>query len=155
MQGSHEDYFETKPITQTILCPSCGETLLFGDTKCRYCQTMIDVEYAEKSAHSQARITNAVKSANTIRSLRLLLYFLLAMTVFAFLIDPPYLKILLLISTLNLFGPIGWLRKYRHASDHPEVVKARKDMRLELYFWLGAIVLQATAWLVLFVIAKA
>ena len=143
-----KDSFETQAITPTILCPSCGETLLFGDTECRFCKTTIDQRYAERSAQSQVLVTNAVKSANLIHSLRNLLYFLLAMTVFAFLVDPPYLEVLLVISVLNLIGPIGWLRKYRHASDHPEVVKAAKDMRIELYLWLGGIALQTIALLV-------
>ncbi len=67
------------------------------------------------------------------------------MTILAFLKDPPYLQILLLMSVLNLIGPIRWLRKYGRASDHPDVVRAGKDMRTELYFWLGAIVLQGVA----------
>lgn len=44
--------------------------------------------------------------------------------------------------------PNWMLRKYRHASDHPEVVKATKDMRIELYLWLGGIALQTIALLV-------
>jgi len=140
--------FETQVITATILCPSCSETFLFGDTKCRFCQTTINQRYAQESAQSQVLVTNAVKSANLIRTLRNLLYILLAITVFAFFQDPTYLQVLLLFSVLNLSGPIGWLRKYRRASDHPEVVKAAKDMRIELYLWLGGIALQTIALLV-------
>jgi hypothetical protein len=140
--------FETRPVTATILCPSCSETLLFGDTKCRFCQTTIDQRYAKESAEAQVLVTNAVKSANLIRTLRKLLYFLLPVTVFAFLVDPPYLEVLLGISVLILIGTIGWLRKYRHASDHPEVVKAAKDVRIELYLWLVGIALQTIALLV-------
>ena len=143
-----EDSFVAQPITNTIVCPLCGETLLFGVKQCRFCQNTIDEAYAERSARSQSLVTHAAKSANIIRSLRNLLYFLLAMTVLAFFKDPPYLEILLIISVLNLIGPIRWLRKYRNASDHPDVVKAAKDMLIELYLWLGAIVLQAIALLV-------
>ncbi|HEY0762287.1 MAG TPA: hypothetical protein VGD61_07910 [Pyrinomonadaceae bacterium] len=140
--------FETQAITATILCPSCNETLLFGDTKCRFCQTTIDQRYAKESAEAQVFVTNAVKSANLIRTLRYLLYILLAITVFSFFFDPTNLRVLLLFSVLTLSGPIGWLRKYRHASDHPEVVKAAKDVRIELYLWLVGIALQTTALLV-------
>ena len=143
-----EDSFVAQPITNTITCPACGETLLFGVAQCRFCQKTIDEAYAEGSARSQALVTHAVKSANIIRSLRNLLYFLLAMTVLAFFKDPPYLGILLLISVGNLIGPIRWLRKYRGASAHSDVASAAKDMRIELYLWLGAIVLQAIALLV-------
>ena len=143
-----EDSFVVQPITHTIVCPSCGETLLFGVSQCRFCRTTIDDTYAQRSARSQAVVTHAVKSANIIRALRNLLYVLLAMTAFAFFKDPPYLEILLLISVGNLIGPIRWLRKYRGVSDHPDVLKAAKDMRVELYLWLGTIVLQTTALLV-------
>lgn len=143
-----EDSFIVQPITNTIICPSCGETLLFGVNQCRFCQETIDQTYAEQSVRSQAVVTHAVKSANIIRALRNLLYVLIAMTVFAFFKDPPYLEILLLISVGNLIGPIRWLRKYRRLSDHPDVLRAEKDMRIELYLWLGAIVLQAIALLI-------
>jgi len=69
------------------------------------------------------------------------------MTVLAFFKDPPYLEILLLISVGNLIAPIIWLRKYGGASNDPEIAGAAKDMRIELYLWLGAFVLQAIAFL--------
>ncbi len=55
------------------------------------------------------------------------------------------MEILLFISILNLIGPIKWLRKYRDASlNHTEVLKAQKDMKVELYLWLGAIILEGS-----------
>ena len=141
-----KDFYLSQPITPTITCPSCGETLLYGVKSCRFCQHAIDESYAERSVASQAIVTHAVKSANIICSLRNLLYILLAMTIFAFLWDPPYLQILLIVSILNLIGPIRWLRKYGAiALNHAEILKGQKDMRLELYLWLGAIVAQAAA----------
>jgi len=143
-----EDSFVIQPITNTIICPSCGETLLFGVNQCRFCQSTIDEAYADRNARAQGLITNAVKSANIIRAFRNLLYFMLAMTVLAFIQHSPYLEILPLISAGNLIGPIRWLRKYRGVSDHPDVVRAAKHMRIELYLWLGALVAQAIALLV-------
>ncbi|HWN09263.1 MAG TPA: hypothetical protein VNO50_08355 [Pyrinomonadaceae bacterium] len=141
-----------QPDTPTITCPSCGETLLYGVKSCRFCRHAIDPTYARKSVTSQAILTHAVKSANTVRTLRNLLYLQLGLTILAFLWDPPYLQLILIVSIINLAGPIRWLRKYgRGDLDHPEILKAQKDMKIELYCWLGAIIIQATAiivWLV-------
>ena len=148
-----KDSFEAQPITQTILCPSCGERLLFGVTTCRFCQTTIDQSYAEASVENEALITHAVKSANIIRSLGKVAYLCLVMTVFAILFDPSYLELLLIVSFLNLIGPIKWLRKYR-VYDHPEIVTATKHVRIDFYLWLVAIVVQAIALLVGVVLSK-
>ena len=140
-----KDSFLSQPITPTITCLSCGETLLYGVKECRFCRAGIDKAYAKESVASQTLLTQGVKSANVIRSLRNLFYILIGATVLAFFLDPSYLEILLFISILNLIGPIKWLRKYRDASlNHTEVLKAQKDMKVELYLWLGAIILEGS-----------
>ncbi len=135
-----------EPDTPTITCPACGETLLYGVKSCRFCQHAINPVYAKKSVAAQAILTQAIKSANTIRTLRNLLYLQLGLTIVAFLWDPSYLYVVLIVSIINLFGPIRWLRKYgRGDLDNAEIVKAQKDMKIELYFWLGAIIFQSIA----------
>ncbi|HEX8651575.1 MAG TPA: hypothetical protein VF708_12105 [Pyrinomonadaceae bacterium] len=141
-----KDQFPSQPITLTIICPTCGETLIYGVKECRFCRAPIDQEYAEKNVISCALATEASKSAGVIRSFRTLLYILLAMTVFAFFADPPFLEIILFVSILNLIGPIRWLRKYGGITlNNDDVLKAQKDMRVELYLWLSAIIMEAVA----------
>ena len=140
-----KDSFSSQPNTLTIICPSCGETLLYGVNECRFCQVVIDEAYKKASVASQTLMTNAVKSANVIRSFRTLFYILIGATVLAFFLDPPYLEVILFVSILNLIGPTRWLRKYGGASlNHAEVLEAKKDMKVDLYLWISATLLAGT-----------
>jgi NADH:ubiquinone oxidoreductase subunit 6 (subunit J) len=143
-----KEIFLSQPITATIKCPSCGETLLYGVTQCRFCGNAISESYAKESVVSEAVLTHAVKSANIIRSLRALLYFLLAMTVFACLWDRPYLQVLVILSFLNLIAPVRWLRKYGGLGANSEIIKARKEMKIEFGLWLAVSIFQAIAILI-------
>ena len=137
-----KDSFLSQPITPTITCPACGETLLYGDKNCRFCHAIIEEDYANKSAASGAHLTQASKSANIIRSFRNLLYVILALaTLGVFTKNPSLIVTALIISLLNLIGPIRWLQKYGGlTTDDADVCRAQKDMRLELYLWVGAVV---------------
>jgi hypothetical protein len=146
-----KDSFLSQPITATITCPSCGETLLYGDKQCRFCHLSIDERYADDSAATQALLTNASKSANIIRALRNLLYVVLALTLLGlFTRNPGTVTTALIISVLNIIAPIRWRRKYGGITPNdPDVMRAQKDMRLELYLWSGAILMAVIAWSVL------
>jgi hypothetical protein len=141
----------SQAITATITCPSCGETLLYGDKRCRFCHVAIDEEYADESVATHSLLTHASKSANIIRALRNLLYVVLALAVLGlFTRNPGTITTALIISVLNLIAPIRWRKKYGGITlNDPDVMRAQKDMRLELYLWGGAILLEVIAWSVL------
>jgi hypothetical protein len=67
------------------------------------------------------------------------------MTVFACLWDRPYLQVLVILSLLNLIAPVRWLRKYGGLGANSEIIKARKEMKIEFGLWLGASIFQAIA----------
>ena len=146
-----KDSFEAQPITVTITCPSCGETLLYGDKQCRFCQAAIGKDYADKSAAAHALLTHASKSANIIRDLRNLLYIVLAMAALGiFTRNPGTVTTAMIISVLNVIAPIRWRKKYGGITvNDPDLLRAKKDMRLELYLWSGAILMEVIAWSVL------
>jgi hypothetical protein len=146
-----KDTFLSQPITLTITCPSCGETLLYGDRECRFCHTVIDDDYASESVVSRAHLTQASRSANIIRAFRNLVYIVLALAVLGlFTRDPSLVTTALIISVLNLIGPIRWLKKYGGMTlADTDVIRAQKDMRLELYLWVGAILAEGIAWSIL------
>lgn len=146
-----KDSFLSQPITATITCPSCGETLLYGDKQCRFCHRPIDEGYAVDSATTQALLTDAAKSANIIRALRNLLYVVLALTLWGFFTrTPSSVTTALIISVPSIIAPIRWRKKYGGITlDDPDVMRAQKDMRLELYLWTGALLVEIIAWSVL------
>ena len=146
-----QDSFLSQPITATITCPSCGETLLYGDKQCRFCNRPIDEGYADDSAATQALLTHASKSANIIRALRNLLYVVLALTLLGLLRrNPGTITTALIVSVLNIIAPISWRRKYGGMiSNDPDVMRAQREMRLELYLWSGAILMTVIAWFML------
>jgi hypothetical protein len=146
-----EDSFLSQPVTATISCPSCEETLLYGDKQCRFCYVAIDQEYADESAATHALLTHASKSANIIRALRNLLYVVLALVVLGlFTRNPGTITTALIISVLNVIAPIRWRKRYGGITlKDPDVMRAQKDMRLELYLWGGAILVEVIGWFVL------
>lgn len=146
-----KDVFTPEPLAPVITCPSCGETLMYGDEQCRFCQVTIDYKYARESASTNALVTQAIKSANIIRSLRNLLYFLLAMAVFgALTATPSTVLVTFIVSIVNLCAPIQWYRHFGKLSvDDAELVRAKKNMRVEVYMWCAAIIVFAIAWSVL------
>lgn len=53
----------------------------------------------------------------------------------------------LIVSIANVIAPIQWRRHYGKLSlNDPELDRAKKDMRVELYLWCGAILVFAIAW---------
>ncbi|HEV2829253.1 MAG TPA: hypothetical protein VGW76_16770 [Pyrinomonadaceae bacterium] len=140
-----KDSFLSQPITPTITCPACGEMLFYGDTNCRFCHAVINEDHAKKSAAAVAHLTQASRSANIIRSFRNLLYVILALAGLGiFTKNPSLIVTALIISLLNLIGPIRWLKKYGGLiTDDADASHAQKDMKLELYFWIGAVLAEA------------
>lgn len=124
---------------------------MYGDKQCRFCQATIDYKYALESASTNALVTQAIKSANIIRSLRNLLYFLLAMAVFgAVTASPSTVLVTFIVSIVNLFAPIKWHKHFgKISTNDPELIRAKKDMRVEAYVWCAAIIVFAIAWSVL------
>jgi predicted nucleic acid-binding Zn ribbon protein len=143
-----KDSFETQPITATITCPVCGETLLYGDRQCRFCRATIDEDDAAESVVTHALLMNAAKSANIIRALRNLLYVVAALILLGVVTrNPGTVTTALIISVLNIIAPIRWRKKYGHIALHDgDLQRAQKDMKLELYLWGSAILVEAIAW---------
>jgi hypothetical protein len=148
-----KDSFLTQPVTATITCATCGETLFFHDTQCRFCRTAVDRDAALRSFVTRGFVTAATRSANIIRSFRPLVYITVALALMGlFSSAPTMVTTALIISFLNIVGPIRWLRKYRGIAlvdfADADVVRAHKEMRRELLLWGGAILAEGVMFMV-------
>jgi hypothetical protein len=135
-----EDSFVTQPITRTIACPSCGETLLFGVKSCRFCGAAIDEAYALESARLTGLVTHACSWANRIRAIRPALLLPLVLAVFWY-IDgaPSSLVSALILSLIGCAAPIRWIKKYGGLSvQNAEFAQARKETFVALGLWSGS-----------------
>jgi len=124
---------------------------LYGDAQCRFCHALIDDDYASESVVAHAVLTEAVKSANIIRALRNLLYILVVLVVLGVVRrNPGTIVTAFVISVLNIVAPIRWRKKYgRVTLPDADLHRAQQDMKIELYWWGAAILLEFIVWSVL------
>jgi hypothetical protein len=143
-----QDSFVTQPITETITCPSCGETLLYGDAQCRFCDASIDEDYARESAVTHAVLTEAAKSANIIRALRNLLYVVAVLVVLGVATrNSGTVATAFIVSILNIVAPIRWRTRYGSLTlPDADLQRAKKEMKRDLYLWGGIILVEVVVW---------
>ena len=139
-------------ITLCGNCPHCHELILLGTEKCRYCGLELDQEELYQSAIRNFVITQAVSSANTIRSLDLGVFFFLGSIAILYLgsygIQFEILVTLIWLSPLVLIT--RWYFKHgRWPTDDEEYRRAKKEMRSGFFLWSAAHFLNAMAILVM------
>jgi len=130
-------------ITLIADCHTCGEKLLYGQEKCPYCGILLDQEEIFPSVILNFVITQAVSSANTIRTFDFAVLFLLGVGVYnSFLNEEFLLRIQLITSAVYLYPIIlilRWFYKYRMlSSSDPDFNFSKKEMRSCLLLWIGA-----------------
>ncbi|MGH9800626.1 MAG: hypothetical protein ACRD82_09700, partial [Blastocatellia bacterium] len=68
-------------ITATGNCQSCNELVQLGTAECPYCGTLLDQQHMLDSAKANFAITQAISSANTIRTFKPAAYLLILIAI--------------------------------------------------------------------------
>ncbi|HKX29693.1 MAG TPA: hypothetical protein VJ302_18530 [Blastocatellia bacterium] len=139
-------------ITLCGNCPGCRELILLGTEKCRYCGLELDQEQLYQSAIRNFVITQAISSANTIRTFDLAVFFFLGCTAILYLGD--YGIRFEILATSCWLSPLvliaRWYFKHgRWPTDDEEYQRSKKEMRSGFFLWTATHFLNAMAILVM------
>ena len=148
MNFFHKDVLEPE-ITATGNCPSCGEFVRFGLPKCPHCEALLNKQQMLESAQENFRITQAVSSANTIRTFRPVAYIFIVVAVGKFLLDMRSIAIWL-VCFFPLLAVIRWF--FKHGgwnSTDEDYLEAKKKMKSDLLLWLALNLLNLIAFAVM------
>jgi hypothetical protein len=122
-------------------CHTCNEQILFGQEFCPECGIRIDHEDIAPSVVNNFLLTQAVSSANTIRTFDVGVHFCLGTSILRFLIDfPLWFDV---VTSLGWVAPfiIIWIWFRRHGNWETrdvEYLTARKGMKKSIWLWLAA-----------------
>jgi hypothetical protein len=140
------DDFLDPPITPYGKCHTCGEKILFGTERCPNCGIEIDYDEVFPSVYNYFVITQAISSANNLRTLDIGVVLLIGVSLIRFVFD--YGLWFTLITgmpwLLPLFRIIQWF--WRHGNwecSDSEYVEARERMQWSLKLWAAANVFNA------------
>ncbi|MFN0109744.1 MAG: hypothetical protein ACKVZH_12895 [Blastocatellia bacterium] len=135
-------------ITATGNCHSCCELVQWGTPKCPYCGTLLDKRRMYDSAVENFYITQAVSSANTIRTFRPAAFlFIVALGLSLMGSGSPAIKF---IWPLALIVIIRWFIKHgRINSTDADYLEAKQKMRVDFFLWLAINILNLIVFIVL------
>ena len=131
-------------VTATGNCHSCNELVQLGTPQCPYCGTLLDKRLMYDSAVENFYITQAVSSANTIRTFRPAAFLLLIRAVGRFLMDYSLRNNLFL--TVLWFMPVviivAWFFKHgSRTSKDGDYLESKQKMKSDLLLWLAVNIL--------------
>lgn len=139
-------------VTATGNCHSCNELVQLGTPKCPYCGTLLDKQRMLASAKENFRITQAVSSANTIRTFKPAAYLFIIVAIGRLLLDYSvrhnlFISVMWFLPVLTI---VGWFFKHggRNSTDQ-DYLESRKKMKADLLLWLAINILN---WITLAVI---
>ena len=151
--GMRDDLFREPVVTPIMICPACGETLLYGLRECRYCNEPIDEEYARRSATYCTAIARICSLANTIRTIRPAVGLVVVGGTLGVLLGfgRDYAVYFMSMSVLYSAAVLRWRWKYGDlVVPDDEFKEAQRMMKRELHLWLGLISVEIfvlfTAW---------
>jgi len=122
-------------------CHTCNEQILFEHEFCPQCGIKIDHEDMAPSVVNNFLITQAISSANTIRTFDIGVYIFLGASVIRFMIDFPlwYCVVTSLSGAMPLIIILRWFHRHgRWETRDGEYLTARKEMKKSLWLWLAA-----------------
>lgn len=127
-------------ITAMGNCQSCGELVQLGTAKCPYCGMLLDRQRMMESAKANFAITQAISSANTIRTFRPAAFLVLLIAVGRFAMGYSFKSNFLLTAVwvFPLITVVRWFMKHGgiHSADE-EYLEAKKQMKSALILWLA------------------
>jgi hypothetical protein len=122
-------------------CHTCNEQILFDLEFCPQCGIKIDHEDMAVSVVNNFLLTQAISSANTIRTLNVAVHFILGVSVIRLMIDFPlwYNVVTSLSGAIPLIIIPRWFRRHGRWETHDkEYLAARKEMKKSFWLWLSA-----------------
>lgn len=127
-------------ITVMGNCQACGELVQVNTPKCPYCGTLLDKQSLLNSAAANFVVTQAISSANTIRTFQPAAYLLILLSISRFAFDHFFRSVLFVIVwMLPLFTVLRWFMKHGGLnSSDAEYLTAKKQMKSALILWLTA-----------------
>jgi len=122
-------------------CHTCNEQILFEQEFCPQCGIKIDHEDMAVGVVNNFLLTQAVSSANTIRTLDVGAYIFLGASVFRFMFDFPLwfdvVTSLFWVTPMIIIG--RWFRRHGNWETRDgEYLTARKAMKKSFWLWLAA-----------------
>jgi len=140
------------PVHPFVECPHCLQLVELGAQQCSRCREPIDPEYAVLSALVVHHNTQACSVANALSSFDAFIPLALIGSVLIFVIDlyvsgrPTIFLFLPIWPLIPLLIIIGWFIRFgRFKIGDDEFLKARREMRNSLLFWLVVLVVQILA----------
>ncbi|MBO0724688.1 MAG: hypothetical protein J2P52_03730 [Blastocatellia bacterium] len=122
-------------------CHTCSEQILFEQEFCPHCGIKIDHDDIAPSVVNNFLLTQAVSSANTIRTFDVAVYIFLGQSLIRFMIDFP----LWYDVVTSLFGIIPiiiigrWFRRHGNWETRDgDYLTARKKLKKSFWLWLAA-----------------
>ena len=144
------------PVHPFVECPNCRQLVEFGAELCSRCREPIDRDYGLASAIVVHHNTQACTVANTISGFDAFIPLALIGSIFIFLIDfyvsgrPTIFLFLPIWPLIPLLIIVGWFFRFgRFKIGDDEFLKARREMRNSLLFWLvvlGVQILTIAVW---------
>jgi hypothetical protein len=127
-------------ITVMGNCRACGELVQVNTPKCPYCDTLLNQQSLMDSAKINFVVTQAISSANTIRTFRPAAYLLILLSLGRFVLEHSFRNLLFVVVWLfPLFTVLRWFMKHGGLnSSDTEYLEAKKQMKSALILWLAA-----------------
>jgi hypothetical protein len=151
-----ESLYKEPWVTPIMKCPSCGETLLYGVTVCRYCSAPIDQQSAFQNAVHFTFVASPCSLANNIRTGRAGILIVLTIDASIYLAgySPLFLIWPIFVSFIGGGAVLRWRWRYGDLKlPDLEFCETQEMMKRELHLWLAVVSLQVIALVVHFLAA--
>lgn len=132
-------------VVPFVECPNCKRLLEYGAARCPTCREEIEPEYAYISAVVVCHNTQAVSSANTIKTAEpAAIIIFMASLCAVFLKSPSLLVVNLITPLLSLLAIFVWFYRYgKFKAGDEEYLRAKREMKASLKLWLAVLVTQS------------
>lgn len=130
-------------------CLSCNEVITIGSTTCRFCSVPISQQAALAAAEQFDKVQNACEKANTIKVGNIGAGLFVAIQFFILFtnnLGSPKFFLIWAAPPAALIAILSWFYKYGSLqTKDPDYPEAKAAMKLSLWIWLGALVVQCIA----------
>ena len=132
-------------VTPFVSCPNCHRLLDVTAEHCPHCREPIDEDYRRRSAIYTVVVTQAVSSANTLRTFDPAVLLCVGITVWSVLFGFAWASAVLAVTAaMAVYGCVAWLHRYRGLElTNREFLAARRSVRWSLRLWGGFVVFLA------------
>lgn len=139
-----DSIFKAPDVDPFVECPNCRQLLEYGAERCPRCREEIDADYALLSAVVVHRNTQAVSSANTIKTCEPAAVIIFFTSLLGYYFNHPAIFIVNLITpALALSGILVWFYRYgRFTIGDEDYLTARKGMWTSLKLWSALLFVQ-------------